>query len=349
MPVHDWTRVEADIFHDFHLAWTAALRSALNEGLLPEGYYALIEQHAGRMNPDVFTLHASPEPEEPPWLPPDSGGIDVAEAPRRVLRKQIMEPTALARRRSLAIRHVSGHRLIALIEIVSPANKGRNRHVAALIEKAVSALERGVHLLLVDLFPPGPHDIFGIHGQIVEGLDQYGEPYDLPTLAPLTLASYVAGPSMEAYLEHLAVGAPLADMPLFLRPDRYVYLPLEPTYQTAYRGMPAFCAMFSKDDRRSFPDDPSHLIMSLATPFTLIAAPNCARVPGSGEHTQYPDANRLPVKFSFAPRKNVLPRSDRRHLSSRRAAAQGFLVVAAGFLPVWPSFCLAWATSGLPG
>jgi hypothetical protein len=36
------------------------------------------------------------------------------------------------------------------------------------------------------------------------------------------------------------VGATLREMPLFLRPDRYVNVPLEPTYQGAYRGMPAF-------------------------------------------------------------------------------------------------------------
>jgi hypothetical protein len=29
-------------------------------------------------------------------------------------------------------------------------------------------------------------------------------------------------------------------MPLFLRPDRYVNVPLESTYQAAYRGLPAF-------------------------------------------------------------------------------------------------------------
>jgi hypothetical protein len=29
-------------------------------------------------------------------------------------------------------------------------------------------------------------------------------------------------------------------MPLFLRPDRYVFVPLEPTYQAAYRSMPPF-------------------------------------------------------------------------------------------------------------
>jgi hypothetical protein len=51
MPVHDWTRVDAGIFHDFHLGWIGELRGALNGGLLPEGYYALgtapplVEQH----------------------------------------------------------------------------------------------------------------------------------------------------------------------------------------------------------------------------------------------------------------------------------------------------------------
>jgi hypothetical protein len=104
----------------------------------------------------------------------------------------------------------------------------------------VSALERGVHLLLVDLLPPGPHDPSGIHGRILQGLEPPSEPYSLPAEAPLTLASYVAGPPVEIYLEHLAVGASLPNMPLFLRPDRYVYVPLEPTYQATYRGVPSF-------------------------------------------------------------------------------------------------------------
>jgi hypothetical protein len=46
------------------------------------------------------------------------------------------------------------------------------------------------------------------------------EPYDLPADEPLTLASYAAGTQVEVYLEHLAVGAVLPEMPLFLHPDR---------------------------------------------------------------------------------------------------------------------------------
>lgn len=241
MPVQDWTKVEAGVFHAFHTAWTTGIQAALNSGLLPAGYYALAEQHAGPYVTDVLALHASPEPIEPlPPLPPATGGIAVAEAPPKVRRTQTVGPAVMQRRRTLAVRHVSGHRLIALIEIVSPSNKDRIEHLEEFAAMAVTALERGVHLLLVDLFPPGPHDSYGIHGIVRQRLQRSEEPYDLPADAPLTLAAYAAGPQVDIYLEHIAVGDRLPAMPLFLRPDRYVNVPLEPTQQAAYAGMPAF-------------------------------------------------------------------------------------------------------------
>ena len=253
MPVHDWTRVDAGIFHDFHTVWAVAIRNALNEGLLPQGYYAMAEQHAGRAVADILTLHASSEPAEPSWLPPDTGGMAVAEAPPRVRRRQTVQPTILSRRRSVAIRHVSGHRLIALIEIVSPGNKDQTRHVQELVDKAVSAIERGVHLLLVDLFAPGRYDPDGIHGFILQSLDETGASYVLPAEAPFTLASYVSGSPLDIYFEHLAVGAPLTEMPLFLRPDRYVNVPLEPTYEASHRSMPAFWHEVLEESRSYVP------------------------------------------------------------------------------------------------
>lgn len=240
MPVHDWTRVAAGIFHDLHVAWIPEIRKALNGGLLPNGYYALTEQHAGHRIVDVLTLHASAPSSEPFSLPPDTGGTVLAEAPPKVRRKQTIEQDLQSRRRSLAIRHVSGHRLIALLEILSPANKDRAQSVEEFTDKVESALRVGVHVVLVDLLPPGPHDPHGMHDVIQQRLNPFEETYDLPADEPLTLASYVAEPRIEVYLEHLAVGSVLPDMPLFLRPDRYINLPLETTYQEAYRGMPAF-------------------------------------------------------------------------------------------------------------
>jgi hypothetical protein len=238
MPVHDWTLVEAGIFHSFHNVWTAELNNALNGGLLPPNYYALVEQHAGRFITDVLTLHASRPNGEPPPLPPGDGGLALAEAPPKVRRQLTGIETYRQRRRTLAIRHVSGHRLIALIEIISPANKDRLESVEEFVGKTVEALELGVHVLVIDLLPPGRHDPRGLHGAVWNCFDE--GPYDLPVAEPLTLASYAAGPPVKAYLEHFAIGGALPEMPLFLRSDRYIPVPLESTYQAAYRGVPAF-------------------------------------------------------------------------------------------------------------
>jgi hypothetical protein len=236
MPVHDWTRVEAGIFHDFHNAWTTELRNAFNSGLLPPDYYALTEQHAGTYIADVLTLQA-PSPAAPA-SPSAAGVLGVAEAAPGTRHKLTASSASRMLRRTLAIRHVSGHRLIAIVEIVSPANKDRATHVEVMADKIADALEFGVHVLLVDLFAPGSADPRGIHGAVWERFAE--EPSGPPPDEPLTLASYVAAPQAEVYLEHLTVGAALPDMPLFLHREHYVNTPLEATYQAAYRGVPAF-------------------------------------------------------------------------------------------------------------
>jgi hypothetical protein len=168
MPVHDLTRVAVGIFNDFHNVWIAELRNVLNGGLLPSGYYALSEQHAGKYITDVRTLHAEPRPPERPG--PPSGGLAVAVAPPRVGRRLTLSAAARSRRKTLAIRHVSGDRIVALIEMVSPANKDRPEHVRDFLAKMEDALRYGIHLLLLDLFPPGPNDPVGMHGALWERL-----------------------------------------------------------------------------------------------------------------------------------------------------------------------------------
>lgn len=236
MPVHDWTRVDAGTFHHFPLSWIAQLSNALNGGLLPAGFYALAEQHAGTTIPDVLTLHTLPAEQE---LPEPAGGVATVTKTRpRVQRKLSARASPKGRRRTIAVRHVSGHRLVALVEIVSPANKDRRRSVTEFVNKVVTALQLGIHVTLIDLFPPGRHDPRGLHGAVWERFDP-DEPYELPAARALTLAAY-AGPRPAAYLNHLAVGEALPETPLFLTAERYVDLPLEKTYTAAYAGMPAY-------------------------------------------------------------------------------------------------------------
>ena len=238
MAIHDWRRVSAGTFHDFHSAWIIHLKEALNAGFLPGGYYALAEQHAGDIVPDVLTLQATDSPQLS--FGDDSGAIAVAVRPPQVSRRVVATELSeyRLRRRTLAIRHSSGHRLVALVEIVSPANKDRPRSVKSFVDKVGSALSHGCHVLVADLFPPGRYDEDRLHGAIAFSTGCRDD-LELPNDKPLTLSSYVALELIEGYVEALSVGEAIPDMPLFLTPDYYINLPLEATYATAYRGVPA--------------------------------------------------------------------------------------------------------------
>jgi hypothetical protein len=93
--------------------------------------------------------------------------------------------------------------------------------------------------LLIDIVPPGKYDPNGLHSSLWSRFDP-DDGYDLPDERALTLASYVAASPVRAYVDHLLVNQPLPAVPLFLADDRYVDVPLESSYQAAYRGMPEY-------------------------------------------------------------------------------------------------------------
>lgn len=240
MPLHDWTRVSAGTYHAFHNAWITHLQEALNEGLLPSPYYALGEQRAGDTAPDILALRETNGDEI--LFPSESDGqgmVAVADAPPRVHLAQEARVEAafyLAKRRTLVIRHATGDRIVALVEIVSSANKHNRGAVEDFVNKVASALKDGIHVLAIDLFPPGRHDPQGLHGILWEEL---GEPhYEPPADKPLSLVSYCAKSPITAYIEPTRVGLPLTEMPLFLTKTHYIYTPLETTYMHAWAGVP---------------------------------------------------------------------------------------------------------------
>ena len=96
--------------------------------------------------------------------------------------------------------------LIAVIEIVSPGNKDNINGLKAFVRKAGKLLRRGVHLLVVDLFPPSVRDPHGIHKAIWDQFKE--EPFELPPDEPMTLTAYAAGSEKVAYVENAAVGDP---------------------------------------------------------------------------------------------------------------------------------------------
>jgi hypothetical protein len=188
MPVHDWTTVTAGIFHDFHQAWAIEIRRALNGGVLPPGYSAMAEQWAGGTIPNVLTLQSSKRIRPPH----DNDGGEATLAPSATKVVHARTPAgALARRANrIAIRHRLG-RVVAVIELVTPGNTESKREVRQFVEKTVDFLSQGVHVLLVDLFPPTSRDPDGLHSLIWDELAG-GEPDEIPAEKPASLVSYQA-------------------------------------------------------------------------------------------------------------------------------------------------------------
>jgi hypothetical protein len=89
---------------------------------------------------------------------------------------------------------------------------------------------------VIDLFPPSPRDPQGIHRAIWSQITD--DDFKLPAGENLTLVGYSAGPIKRAYIEPVACGKSLPEMPLFLESEIYISVPLEPTYDAAFAAVP---------------------------------------------------------------------------------------------------------------
>src|SRR5947208_2907941 len=106
-------------WESFHVNWAGAIADALNESLLPEGYFAEEHAHLGpRVEIDVATFNESEPPGRqaaatatlPPraWAPP---------APALVVPAAFPDAFEV-----LVFESEGGTRLVAAIELVSPGN-----------------------------------------------------------------------------------------------------------------------------------------------------------------------------------------------------------------------------------
>lgn len=231
MPIHDWTRVPPGLFHHFHQHWSIELASELNAGCLPAGFFALVEQRVDGPEPDVIAVETPTSGTDP------STGTALLDPPKTKLTTRIPSDAALYARRAnrLAIHHSLGN-VVALIEIVSPGNKDSRHAIRAFVQKAAAFLEAGVHLLIVDLFPPSRRDPLGVHQAILDEISD--QSFTPPPEKPLTLVSYQVADEIIAHIEPVALGDAMPNMPLFINREAHVLVPLESTYQTAWQRSP---------------------------------------------------------------------------------------------------------------
>jgi hypothetical protein len=241
MPVHDWSLVPAAIFHHFHHEWNSTIAQSLNAGLLPSTYYALVEQIASALDPNIQSLAIGlPAPrafadgriaatvdEEECDVP------DFVKVP--TIQDALADDFAFTKRNRVVIRQIDGHRVGAMVDIVLHRDKSHQRALDCFLLDTYNLFDTGVPMLILDLIPPGPLDPNGTPGIISDKI--FNEPFCLPAEQPLTLASYMAG-SRRTIIEVVAIGESLPEMPLFLSSERYVNVPLEATYLAAWSAVP---------------------------------------------------------------------------------------------------------------
>ncbi len=235
MPLHDWTKVNSGIFHHFHQGWCWELGHALNRnGVMPKNLAALVEQKHGFKEPDVVAVELN--------LPDDtgsgysgSGGTALLERPKTRVTRQTDDEHYAGKASRIVIRHRLG-RIVAFIEIVSPGNKDGAPAIRQFVEKVAEALRSGIHVLVVDPFPPTPRDPDGIHKAIWDCL--HVEDFEVPAGQNRVLASYEGAGVFSAFIETVGVGDTLPDMPLFIAPGEHIMVPLESSYMAAWTASP---------------------------------------------------------------------------------------------------------------
>jgi hypothetical protein len=228
--MHDWSRVPSGLFHHFHQDWSIAIARELNRGRLPKGLSALVEQRSGPRESDVLAIESRRPPDTS-----DASGVATVGPPLTTIVRRTTRAVYAGRANRIVVRHHLG-RIVAVIEIVSPGNKDSRSSMREFVEKTVDFLRAGIHVLVVDLFPPTPRDPCGIHKAIWDEFVE--EDFVFPGGKDRILASYETGGERAAYVEPVAPGDVLPDMALFLSSDVHVMVPLEATYQEAWLSSP---------------------------------------------------------------------------------------------------------------
>jgi len=129
-----------------------------------------------------------------------------------------------------------GRRLVAAVEIVSPANKDRPEHRRAFVAKCAALLQKLVSVTIIDLVTTRNFNLYGELLELIGTTDP-----SLGTQPPPLYAVASRGTKrgdgwlLETWAHPLAVGQPLPTLPLWLADNLSVPLELEPCYEETCR------------------------------------------------------------------------------------------------------------------
>lgn len=219
-------------WQSLHSAWIAALVRRLNLQILPPEYMALgraVLSPAGEA--DAAVLIREPRTTYEATPPPSASRAAGYEPP---LPDDLVHGVFLQEFEVRVVWRPGGNELVGAIELVSPANKDRPETRRAFAAKLQAYLQRGISVVVVDIVTERRASLHA------EWLARYvsTEPPAAPGRKPLYAAAYHPSGTRDAWnvelwLREFAVGAPLPELPLFLRSGAVVPVELELTYREA--------------------------------------------------------------------------------------------------------------------
>ena len=207
--------------------------------LLPENFTAEPRVHLGTYYEIDVCAFEDNQPER--VEPADDTGIGTATwaLPKPTLVVDA-EPAEEYEYEVLVYDQSRGRKLVAAVEIVSPANKDRRQSRRAFVTKCAGLLEQGVCVSIVDLVTTRGFNLYIETLELIEQSD--------PTLAVGPPAIYAATcrwrrwgqngearKRLEAWAYPLIIGQPLPTLPLWLSEELAVSLDLERSYEETCR------------------------------------------------------------------------------------------------------------------
>lgn len=240
MPLRDHVRPPLDdetSWEGLHGAWPTVIVMALNRKLPPRYVAAPRIQLGPYFEIDVGTS----EKDESALFPTESGAAEggVATATWAPPQPTLDVVTDLPEQDEYEVRvyDTKRHRrLVAAIELVSPANKDRPEHRRTFVAKCATLLQQGVAVAIVDLVTTRQ---FNLYGDLLELIGQTD-----PALAPEPPPLYAVicrwtreGDSrrLKTWAHTLGLGQPLPTLPLWLADNLAVPLELETSYEETCR------------------------------------------------------------------------------------------------------------------
>ena len=216
-------------WESFHVTWAGAIADALNETLHPDGYFAEEHAHAGaRVEIDVATFGG-----EPLSLAARNGAV--ATQPYAPPAPAVVVPAAFPDEFEVRVYEAEGGaRLVAALELISPANKDRESHRRAFANKCAGYLAQGIAVIVVDVVTSRGGNL---HADILRLLGHTTDT-GLPDGTALYAVAYrpvvrAGAEQVEVWPHALAVGSELPTLPLALNADLCLPIDLEATYTAA--------------------------------------------------------------------------------------------------------------------